>query len=97
MGETGMVGLTVTLSVIAFLTNSVLFLPIIALPLVATSLSVIIQIIGYKFFNKYRVFKVAPLHHHFQALGWSREKVTMRYWIIGVVCAMLGTIFALIG
>ncbi len=96
MGETGMLGLTVTLSVIAFLTNAVLVLPIIAIPLVATSLSNIIQIGGYKYFNKHRVFKVAPLHHHFEALGWSREKIVMRYWIIGVVFAMSGVIVALV-
>lgn len=96
MGETGMLGLTVTLSVIAFLTNSVLVLPLIALPLVATSLSVIIQIVSYKYFNKRRVFKVAPLHHHFEALGWSREKVVMRYWIIGIISAISGVILALI-
>ncbi|MHB1316392.1 MAG: phospho-N-acetylmuramoyl-pentapeptide-transferase [Minisyncoccota bacterium] len=97
MGETGILSLTITLSVIAFLTNSVLFLPIIAVPLVATTLSVIIQIVGYKYFNKYRVFRIAPLHHHFEALGWSREKIVMRYWVIGVVCAMLGTILAMVG
>ncbi|MCX6701982.1 MAG: hypothetical protein NTX96_02180 [Candidatus Zambryskibacteria bacterium] len=96
MGETGMLGLTVTLSVIAFLTNSVLVLPIIAIPLVATSLSVIIQMISYKYFNKYRVFKVAPLHHHFEAIGWSREKIVMRYWIISVIFAISGVILALI-
>lgn len=96
MGETGMLGLTVTLSVIAFLTNSVLLLLVIALPLVITSLSVIIQIFSYKYFNKRRVFKVAPLHHHFEAIGWSREKVVMRYWIISVVFAIVGVIVALV-
>ena len=96
IGETGMLGLTVTLSVIAFLTNAVLLLIVIAMPLVLTSLSVIIQIISYKFFNKHRVFKVAPLHHHFEAIGWSREKVVMRYWIISVVFAIVGVIVALI-
>ena len=96
MGETGILGLTVTLSVIAFLTNSVLLLPIIAFPLAATSLSVILQIISYKYFGKRRIFRVAPLHHHFEALGWSREKVVMRYWIVGVVFAILGVIVALI-
>jgi phospho-N-acetylmuramoyl-pentapeptide-transferase len=97
MGETGILGLTVTLSVIAFLTNSVLFLPIIAIPLVATSLSNIIQITSYKLFNKRRVFKVAPLHHHFEALGWSREKIVMRYWVVSVVFAIIGTILVLVG
>ncbi len=96
MGETGMLGLTVTLSVIAFLTDSVLLLPIIAVPLVATSASVIIQVISYKYFNKKRVFRVTPLHHHFEALGWSRAKIVMRYWIISVVFAIIGVILALV-
>ncbi|MFZ2522560.1 MAG: hypothetical protein WAX44_03565 [Minisyncoccia bacterium] len=96
MGETGMLGLTVTLSIIVFLTNSVLVLLIIGLPLVVTSLSVVIQIISYKYFGKRRVFRVAPLHHHFEAIGWSREKIVMRYWLISVVCAISGVIVALV-
>lgn len=96
MGETGMMALTVVLAVIAFLTDSVLLLPVIALPLAATTASDIIQIYVYKFFSGYRVFKVAPLHHHFQAMGWSREKVVMRYWIVSVICAITGVILVLI-
>ncbi len=96
MGETGMLALTVVLAVIAFLTDAVLLLPVIAFPLVVTSLSVIIQVNCYKFFNKRRVFLVAPLHHHFQALGWSREKVVMRYWIVAVICAVSGIILSII-
>jgi phospho-N-acetylmuramoyl-pentapeptide-transferase len=96
MGETGMVSLTVVLAVIAFLTNAVLLLPIIALPLVATSLSVIIQTRVYKYFGHRRVFRVAPLHHHFQALGWPREKVVMRYWIVSVICAITGVILFIV-
>ncbi len=96
MGETGMMALTVVLAVIAFLTDSVLLLPIIALPLAATTASDIIQIYIYKFFHGYRVFKVAPLHHHFQASGWPREKVVMRYWIVSVICAITGVILVLI-
>lgn len=96
MGETGMLALTVVLSVIAFLTDSVLLLPVIALPLVITSASVIIQTKVYKYFNKRRVFKVAPLHHHFQAIGWSREQIVMRYWIVSVICAITGVILVLI-
>ena len=96
MGETGMLGLTVALSVIAFLTNSSLLLLVIAFPLVITSLSVVIQINVYKYFNKRRVFKVAPLHHHFEAMGWSREKIVMRYWILSVIFAIIGVIIALI-
>ncbi len=103
MSETGMMGLTITLAVIAFMTDSLgegyglLVLPIIALPLVLTTLSNIIQVLSKKFRNGKKVFKVAPLHHHFQAIGWPSYKVTMRYWVVGIVCAITGMILALIG
>ncbi len=96
MGETGMIGLTVVLTVIAFLTNTVLLLPVIALPLTATTLSVIIQIISYKYCGHRRVFKIAPLHHHFRAMGWSKEKVVMRYWVVSIIAAIVGVVIALI-
>jgi phospho-N-acetylmuramoyl-pentapeptide-transferase len=96
MGETGVIGLTATLTVVAFLTNSVAVLPIIAFLLVITSASVIIQLVAKKIFNK-KVFLAAPLHHHFEALGWPHYKVTMRYWIIGVVVAILGVVIHLLG
>ncbi len=96
MGETGMLALAVVLSVIAFLTDTVFLLPVIAFPLVATTLSVLIQVTSYKLFNKRRVFLVSPLHHHFQALGWPREKVVMRYWIVSVVCATTGVILYIV-
>ncbi len=92
MGESGILALCVVLAVLAFLTDAVLLLPIIALPLVITSASVIIQTNVYKMFNKRRVFRVAPLHHHFQALGWPREKVVMRYWVVSVICSITGII-----
>lgn len=95
-GETGMLALTVTLAIVAFLTDSVLLLPIIGFPLVATSLSSFIQITSKKIFGpvKGKVFRVAPLHHHFEAMGWSREKITMRYWIVSVVCAIIGILIS---
>lgn len=96
MGETGILGLTVVLTVVAFLTDTVLILPLIALPLVATVASNIIQITSYKYCGKRRVFKIAPLHHHFHALGWSKEKVVMRYWVVSIICALLGVVLALI-
>ena len=96
MSETGILGLTTTLTVVAFLTDSVLILPIIALPLVATSLSVIIQLSSKKFFKR-KVFRVAPLHHHFEAVGWPAHKVVMRYWVISIIFAIIGMIIVLIG
>lgn len=97
MSETGILGLTTSLTVVAFLTDSVATLPIIALPLVATVLSVIIQLLSKKFRNGRKVFLVAPLHHHFEALGWPAYKVVMRYWVIGIVSAIIGMIITLIG
>ncbi|MCE9628738.1 MAG: hypothetical protein K8Q91_01955 [Candidatus Vogelbacteria bacterium] len=96
MSETGILGLTTTLTVVAFLTDSVLTLPIIALPLVATSASVVIQLTSKKIRGK-KVFLVAPLHHHFEALGWPPYKVVMRYWVIGIIVAIVGMIITIIG
>lgn len=96
LSETGTMGLSMTLGVVAFLTDSVIVLPIIALPLVVTSASAIIQLLSKKFRGK-KVFLVAPLHNHFQALGWPATKITMRYWVIGAMCAILGVIIALVG
>lgn len=96
MGETGIMGLTITLATIAFLTDSVFILPIVALPLVITSGSVILQTLSKKFRNGKRIFRIAPLHHHFEAIGWSAYKVTMRYWVLSVMFAIIGIILAII-
>ncbi|MCH7597592.1 hypothetical protein IID27_00920 [Patescibacteria group bacterium] len=102
MSETGTMGLTITLAVVAFMTDSlgggygVLVLPIVAFPLAITVLSDIIQVLSKKIRGK-KVFLVAPIHHHFEALGWPGYKVTMRFWIISVIFAIIGMILALIG
>jgi phospho-N-acetylmuramoyl-pentapeptide-transferase len=96
MGETGIMGLTIVLATLAFLTDSVLILPLVALPLVISSLSVILQILSKKFRNGKKIFKVSPIHHHFEAVGWPSYKVTMRFWILSVVCAILGIILAIV-
>jgi phospho-N-acetylmuramoyl-pentapeptide-transferase len=95
MSETGILGLTSTLTVIAFLTNSVAVLPIIAFPLTATVIANVIQISSKKLFKR-KVFLVAPIHHHFEALGWPAYKVVMRYWIIGFITAVVGMVLFLI-
>jgi phospho-N-acetylmuramoyl-pentapeptide-transferase len=96
MGETGIMGLTIVLATLAFLTDSVLILPIVALPLVVTSLSVILQSLSKKLRKGKRLFKLAPIHHHFEAIGWSPHKVTMRFWILSIVFAIIGMILAVI-
>lgn len=94
--ETGTMGLTCALVVVAFLTNAISVLPIIALLLIVTSASTVIQILSKRYRNGKKVFLVAPLHNHFQAVGWPAYKVTMRYWIISIVCAVFGVILALV-
>ncbi|MES2436929.1 MAG: hypothetical protein V4519_02865 [Patescibacteria group bacterium] len=102
MSETGSMSLTITLAIVAFMTDQVsggygiLVLPVIAFPLIITSASVVIQLLSKKIRNGKKVFLVAPLHHHFEASGWSPYKVTMRYWIIGIVLSTLGMVLALI-
>ncbi|MEK7582194.1 MAG: hypothetical protein AAB488_02615 [Patescibacteria group bacterium] len=97
MSETGMLGLTTALSIVAFLTDSVMVLPIIAFPLFVASGSVIIQTLSKKLRGGKKVFLVAPIHHHFEALGWPSYKVTMRFWVISVITALIGMIIALVG
>ncbi|MDP2741489.1 MAG: hypothetical protein Q8O66_02280 [bacterium] len=95
MGETGILGLTTVLSVVAFLTDSVFVLPIIAGLLVIETGSVIIQLLSKKF-RKKKIFLSAPIHHHFEAIGWPQYKITMRFWIIGIVLAIMGVAIRLL-
>ncbi|MDP4020843.1 MAG: hypothetical protein Q8P58_02275 [Candidatus Adlerbacteria bacterium] len=101
LSETGTMALTLGLTVIAFLTDvrtggvGVSVLPIIAFPLVITVLSILAQVISKKLFGR-KLLRVAPLHHHFEALGWPPYKVTMRYWVVGVVAAIIGLSLALL-
>ncbi len=103
MTETGVMGLTMALTVIAFMTDSlgegsgVFVLPIVGFLLVVTVVSNIIQVASKKLRNGKKVFLVAPLHHHFEALGWPGYKVTMRYWVLSVIFAVIGIVIALLG
>jgi phospho-N-acetylmuramoyl-pentapeptide-transferase len=96
IGDTGAMSLGTTLGVIAMLTNSAFVLPIIAFPLVIESMSVIIQVTSKKLFGR-KIFLSAPIHHHFEAMGWPETKVTMRFWIIAAVSSAVGLAAALIG
>jgi phospho-N-acetylmuramoyl-pentapeptide-transferase len=87
--------LGVTLGVIAMLTNSALFLPLIGLIFMIESLSVIIQVLSKKLRGK-KVFLSSPIHHHFQAIGWSEAKIVMRFWVIAALGAILALIIFLV-
>ncbi|HEY4519519.1 MAG TPA: hypothetical protein VJH33_00570 [Candidatus Paceibacterota bacterium] len=100
MTDTGTMGLTLTIAVVAFMTDSlgggvgIFALPIIGFLLVITVATSIIQVAWKKWFGK-KLFRITPLHHHFEAIGWPGYKVTMRYWILSAVCAFMGVIVAL--
>lgn len=99
MTETGTMALTLTLAVIVFMTDElgdghgIVLLPIIGSLLVVTVLSNVIQI-SYRKATGRKLFRIAPLHHHFEAIGWPSTKVTMRYWIISIVSAIVGLALA---
>ncbi len=95
MGDTGSMSLGVTLGIIALLTNNSLLLIFIGLIFLLESLSVIIQILSKKI-RKKKIFLSAPVHHHFQALGWPESKVVMRFWVISIIGASIGLIIFLL-
>jgi len=96
MGESGMMGLTATLAAVAFLTDSVVVLPIIAGLLVIEAGSVILQLLSKKFLHR-KIFLSSPIHHHLEAKGWSQPKITMRFWILGMIMAIIGVTIILLG
>jgi phospho-N-acetylmuramoyl-pentapeptide-transferase len=96
MGDVGSFSMGTSLGVVAMLTNTLFLLPIIGIVFVAEAGSSLTQIFSKKVFHR-RIFIAAPVHHHFEAMGWPKTKVTMRFWIIGQVCAAIGVILALIG
>lgn len=97
MSETGSLGISVTIVIIAFLLDAVAVLPIIGFILVIEVLGNVIQLASKKLRHGKKVFRVAPIHHHFEAIGWSREKVVMRFWVISTVAATLGVAIHLLG
>lgn len=95
MGETGVLGLSMTMAVVAFLTNSIIVLPVIAGILVIEAGSVILQLISKKIRGK-KIWQSTPIHHHLEAIGWTQPQITMRFWLLGVVLAITGTAIQLL-
>ena len=95
MGDTGAMSLGVTLGIVAMLTSSELLLPVIGFVFVLESGSVIIQVLSKKF-RKKKVFLSAPIHHHFEAKGWSEPTIVMRFWLIAAVSGVFGLIIAIL-
>ena len=95
MGDTGVMALGFVLGIVALLTNTSLLLPIIAIIPLAESLSVIIQALSKKI-RKKKIFISTPIHHSFEAIGWPETQVTMRFWMISAIGAMVGLIIFLV-
>jgi phospho-N-acetylmuramoyl-pentapeptide-transferase len=101
MGDTGALALGATLGVVAIMTGEWLLLPIIAIVPVVELLSVVLQVASARFSRRYlgediRIFRRAPLHHHFELSGWSETQVVQRFWLVGLLSAMIGVALALI-
>jgi phospho-N-acetylmuramoyl-pentapeptide-transferase len=96
MGDIGALALGATLAVVALMTGQWLLLPVVSFMFVAEVMSDILQVGYFKITKGKRLFKMAPLHHHFELMGWSETQVQQRFWLISVLTAMLGVALALI-
>jgi phospho-N-acetylmuramoyl-pentapeptide-transferase len=96
MGDVGSQALGGALGVVALLTNQWLILPIIAAVPIATMLSTTLQVLYFKATGGRRLFKMAPLHHHFELIGWSETQIVQRWWLIALLTGMVGSALALI-
>jgi phospho-N-acetylmuramoyl-pentapeptide-transferase len=94
IGDSGALGLGATLAVVALITGQVMLLPVIGLVFVLETVQDIAQILWFKWKGR-RLFRMAPLHHHFELVGWPEEKITLRFWIVGALSALIGVAFYL--
>jgi phospho-N-acetylmuramoyl-pentapeptide-transferase len=90
MGDAGSLSLGATLAVISLITGQILILPLIGIIFVVEVLSDVIQIGYFKISHGRRIFRMAPLHHHFELGGWPETKITLRFWIVGALAGLVG-------
>jgi phospho-N-acetylmuramoyl-pentapeptide-transferase len=90
MGDSGSLSLGATLAVIALITGQILVLPLIGLIFVVETGSVILQVLYFKLTHGRRIFRMSPIHHHFELGGWDEEKITLRFWIVAILSGLLG-------
>jgi phospho-N-acetylmuramoyl-pentapeptide-transferase len=90
MGDSGSLALGATLAVTALITGQILILPLVGLVFVIETLSVIIQVAYFKATGGRRIFRMSPLHYHYELAGWDEEKITLRFWIVGIIAGLIG-------
>ncbi len=93
MGDTGALALGATLAVVTLTTGFVLLLPLLGVVFVAETVAVVLQVGSFKLRGK-RIFRMSPLHNHFELIGWPEEKVTIRFWLIGALAGIVAAILA---
>ncbi|MCE1251985.1 MAG: phospho-N-acetylmuramoyl-pentapeptide-transferase [Anaerolineae bacterium] len=96
MGDTGSLSLGATLATVSLMTGRWWLLPIIIIIPVSEVVSVMLQVAYFRMTKGKRLFKMAPIHHHFELLGWSETQVVQRFWLVSLLCAMLGIALALV-
>lgn len=96
MGDTGALAIGAALATAAFMTGQWLLLPVVGFVFMAETISVILQVGYFKLTKGKRIFKMTPLHHHFEMIGWSETQVTMRFWMIGTMSGLIGIALALL-
>lgn len=96
MGDSGALGLGATLAVVATVNGQLPLLAIIGIVFVAVIMSVVLQVLSYRLRGR-RIFRMAPLHHHFELVGWAEEKITLRFWIVAALAGVLGFSVFLLG
>jgi phospho-N-acetylmuramoyl-pentapeptide-transferase len=96
MGDTGSLAIGAALATAAFMTGQWLLLPVVGLVFMAETVSVMIQVIYYKLTHGKRLFRMTPLHHHFELMGWSETQIMMRFWLVGMMAGLVGVALALI-
>jgi len=96
MGDTGSLSLGATLGVVALMTGHWVLLPVIAIIPFSIGMSVVLQVVYFRLTGGKRLFKMAPLHHHFELSGWSETQVVQRFWLIGLLFAMIGVALAVV-
>ncbi|MBE2272497.1 MAG: phospho-N-acetylmuramoyl-pentapeptide-transferase [Anaerolinea sp.] len=96
MGDTGSLALGATLATVALMTGQWMLLPIIAIVPLAQMVSVVLQISYFKLTKGKRLFKMSPIHHHFELIGWSDTQIVQRFWLVGLLAAMIGVALVLL-
>ena len=89
MGDSGALALGATLAVVATVNGQLPLLLVVGIVFFAVIMSVVIQVLSYRYRGR-RVFRIAPLHHHFELIGWAEEKITLRFWIVAALAGLLG-------